>query len=125
LALQVFTLPAWRGTEDPAQEWLVDALGDLIAELREQLRDAPRPERVALVLTEPAGTTAQERAVVAGAAEALRGIAQSLTLELAPGTRVNAVLCTEDRGPDEALALLEGPDGGFLAGATLDLRVPA
>lgn len=123
--MHVFTLPAWRGTQDPAQEWFVDALGDLIAELREQLRDAPRPERVALVLTEPSGTTPEERAIVAGAAEALRGIAQALTLELAPDTRVNAVLCTEEHGPAEALALLEGPDGGFLAGATIDLRVAA
>ena len=125
MELLVLTLRRPASAPDAAQAWLVDAQADLIAELRERLRDPGRPERVVLVLREPVPADAGERAALAGAAESLRGIAQALTLELAPRTRVNAVLCSGDAGLDDALALLRDPAGGFVAGATLDLREAA
>jgi hypothetical protein len=122
MELLVLTLRPPASFTDAEQAWLVDAQADLIGELRERLRGEGLPERVALVLQEPATADAGERAALAGVAEGLRGIAQALTLELAPRTRVNAVLCGDEAGQHEALALLRDPDGGFIAGATLDLR---
>ena len=103
---------------DPVDAWMVDAVAALIAEVR---RHAATEVPIAIVLHAPATTDQGERAAAQGLAHAVRGIAQSLSLELAPGTRVNAVLCDESRTPDDALAMLSGSDGGFITGSTIDL----
>jgi NAD(P)-dependent dehydrogenase (short-subunit alcohol dehydrogenase family) len=113
------------GPADPVEAWMVDAPAALIAEVREHAA-APdgRPGRIALVLHAPAAQGRDERVAAQALTHAVRGIAQSLALELAPDTRVNAVLCDDAASPEETLTLLGGPDGGFITGATIDLRRP-
>lgn len=109
--------------EDPVSAWMVDALAALIAAVRERAGSiGNRPTRIALVLHSPATRDREESAAAEGLASGVRGVAQSLALELAPGTCVNAVLCDAAGSPDDELGLLGGPDGGFVTGATLDVR---
>ncbi|HEX7292140.1 MAG TPA: hypothetical protein VF250_13535 [Conexibacter sp.] len=111
---------------DAGEAWLVDAVANLVVAVREQTLEAPTPpSRLALVLHAPRGRDAQERAVAAGLAGAVRGIAQSLALELAPATCVNAVLCDALEDAEPTLALLADADGGFATGAAIDLRTVA
>jgi hypothetical protein len=120
--LLIVALRPTAGPADPVGAWMVEAVAALIAEIRQQAGAVARPGRIALVLELPAVTGQDERAAAQGLAHAVRGIAQSVALELAPGTRVNAVLCDVSGAPDDALALLAGPDGGFITGSTIDLR---
>lgn len=120
--LAVALRPAASATS-PIEAWMVDAPAALIAELRRHAA-APdgRPRRIALVLHVPAAQDRDEHVAAQALTYAVRGIAQSLALELAPGTCVNAVLCDETSSTEDALGLLGGPDGGFITGATIDLR---
>ncbi len=111
---------------DAAQAWLVDAVAQLLVAVRACVAaPSARPRRLALLLRAPSGRTPEERATAAGLAAALRGIAQSLALELAPATCVNAVLCDASADAEATLALLADPDGGFVTGAAIDLRSAA
>jgi hypothetical protein len=120
--LLIVALRPPAGPGDPVGAWMVNAVAALIAEVRQHADTMARPGRIALVLEAPAVTGQDERAAAQGLAHAVRGIAQSIALELAPGTRVNAVLCDASGAPDDALALLAGADGGFITGSTIDLR---
>jgi hypothetical protein len=107
--------------DDPVARWMVDAVAALIAEVRDVARDGA-PAGLALVLEAPTTSGPQEHAAAQALAGAVRGIAQSLALELAPDTRVNAVLCDEPGAGDTTLALLGDPEGAFITGSTVDLR---
>lgn len=120
--LRVVVLRPAGHPDDPVACWMVDAVAAVIGEVRDLVaRDGP-PPGLALVLHAPPTAGPDEHAAAQALAGALRGIAQSLALELAPEARVNAVLCDAPGAAEAALALLGGANGGFITGATVDLR---
>lgn len=52
------------------------------------------------------------------------GVAQSLQLELGSGIRSNVIIARENQQPDmqRTIQYFHGPDGGFVAGCSFDLR---
>lgn len=108
--------------DEPAAAWMVDAVAALIEEVRDLIARDGAPASLALALHAPATTGPHEHAAAMALAGAVRGIAQSLALELAPGAQVNAVLCDDPVAADAALALLGSRDGGFVTGSTINLR---
>lgn len=82
-------------------------------------------ETVILKVTVPAvdGADVDRLAYHEALLEALRGIAGSMTLELAyTGLRVNVLIADEHADLDQTVDFLASDAGGFVAGATLDLR---
>lgn len=117
--------------QDPVSDWVVEATAELVAALRGALEGAPpagapRPVTISVLSdrqTAGVDLTAAQEAVC----EAARGIAQAVTLEVAPTRfRVNVVLGFRDlpEPVQSAVSFLESAGGAFAAGATLDVRQP-
>lgn len=114
---------------DPVAGWVVEATAGLVAALRgvaqgEPPAGAPRPVTVSVLCDRH--LDADHAAAQEAVCEAARGVAQAVTLEIAPRLRVNVVLGFRDRPEpvQAAVAFLESPGGAFAAGATLDARQP-
>jgi hypothetical protein len=112
-----------RGAGDSFAGAVEDPVVALIARLGELAREHSHqrgPRRVALVVE----TTSASPPLAASLFEAVRGVVGSATLELGPGFKVNAVVTEAGSEVDlePTLSFLGGPDAGFVAGSTFDLR---
>jgi hypothetical protein len=109
----------WCGWTSVGQASVVDLVGAV-------QRCLPT-ERLTVVAVWPAGastdTTQLERARLT--TEVATGVVQSLQFELgAEGTTTNLVVSRVDQVEDVQLTVdyFHGPDGGFVAGCTFDIR---
>lgn len=127
--LRVVLLALDAGPGDDFDRWVVNDIGDAIEHLRSELAPGDettqdrRPLAIAVV-SGPATSPWQEAAMEA-AWQAVRGVVQALTRELgAREATLNAVRATETTLPElsETLAFLASKRGGFVAGASIDLR---
>jgi hypothetical protein len=115
------------GTTDPDVDWVQAGAVSVIQAMQEIMADATRPDlrRVAVLVWPDEPATAREREAIGATVEAMRGIVQSLTLEIDPDQlRLNVVIGAGDRVPDvkKTLDLLAADRGDYLAGATIDVR---
>jgi hypothetical protein len=102
---------------------LTDSVVDLNAQVRRAFDDGQTP--ILIAVTCPGSDTLRS-APVDAFVEAVRGYAQAIALEM-PGSRCSVVVCNDgqDDDLDRTASMFFGPDGGFIAGALLDVRSAA
>jgi hypothetical protein len=97
---------------------------ELVAALQRRL--AAGETTVSVAVSWPTADMTDEGRVAAEVlTEVARGVVQSLLLESgAAGIRSNVIVCDADQEADlkDTLEFIGGPDGGYTAGATIDLR---
>ena len=81
--------------------------------------------RTATFVVVAGASPGQEDAFTAACVEGVRGIAQSLALEWAGRTRVNAVIAASLATAEQTCSWLTGDRAGFVTGSTFDLRADA
>ena len=110
---------------DPFDRWVVGAMATLIDDVRAAVDRGRRAVAVVLVL--PRTTNDLERSAAQAAWQAARGIVHAATLETRARPVLNLVGVTAGESPttvESVTKLLAAPNGGFVVGASFDLRAP-